>query len=220
MKFSNLISACAAVMIAGCAQTFEIKPLSTEEQQFEKTLRTDASNDGKLALGQMYFTTNRIDEADTLLTQVVNAEPKNAQAIAWQGANNCKIAARKGPWLAGMDKLVLVKKCLKQVDSALAMTPDDFTVQMVHMNTGAEVNMFGALQRAMETKARVEARFTSNPNALPSDALAQFYVTAARLERKSGNAKGSRSYIEKAGVLNSTPETKRSIEVEKQQQQS
>jgi tetratricopeptide (TPR) repeat protein len=214
MKFLKLICCCAAVGVAGCAQKFEVKPLTVDEQQFEKTLLAESNSDSRLALGQLYFTNNRIDEAHALLSQVVGAEPRNAMALAWHGANNCKIAGRKGPWLMGLDKLYLVQQCLNQIDAALAMAPDDFTVQMIHMNTGVEVNRFGALERAQQTKARVEARFAAAPSALPADALAQFYVTAARLERVSGNAGNARAYLDKASVLHSTPTTRYSIEAE------
>jgi tetratricopeptide (TPR) repeat protein len=217
MNHLKLMGCCAAVWVAGCAQQFEVKPLTADEQQFEKTLLAEASNDSRLALGQLYFTNNRIDEAHALLSQVAGAEPRNAQAQAWQGANNCKMAGRKGPWLMGLDKLYLVKQCLNQIDAALAMAPDDFTVQMIHMNTGAEVNKFSALERALQTKTRVEARIAASPGTMPADALAQFYVTAARLERVNGNHPGARNYIDKASALQSTPTTRHSIEAEKRQ---
>jgi tetratricopeptide (TPR) repeat protein len=215
MNFLKLICCCAVVCVAGCARQFEVKPLTADEQQFERTLLAESSSDSKLALGQLYFTNNRIDEAHVLLSQVAGAEPRNAQALAWHGANNCKLAGRKGPWLMGLDKLYLVKQCLNQIDAALAMAPDDFTVQMIHMNTGAEVNMFNALERALQTRTRVEASVAAAPGAMPADALAQFYVTAARLDRVSGNHQGARHYIDKASALRSTPTTRHSIEAEK-----
>jgi hypothetical protein len=201
--------------LAGCAQSFPELSLSADDRAHESSLRSANDSDAKVALAQMYFGHNLIDQADAVLAPLVAAEPKNAQALAWYGANNCKKAGRRGPWLMGLDKLYLVKQCLVQTDQALALAPGDFTVQMVQMNTGAEVDKFGSLERATQTKAKVEQFITANPTALPGDALAQFYVTAARIERKAGNPEVAKANLERAAKVASAPETKQSIESER-----
>lgn len=216
MKRRLLPALILAAGLVGCAQHFPISDLTSDERLFEETLRSDQSSDAKLALAQMYFTHNRIDEADTILGPLVKAEPKNAQAAAWYGANNCKKAARRGPWLMGLDKLYLVKSCLDEVEQALASASDDFVVQMVHMNNGAEVDVFGSLERAKSTKIRVEKSLTANPKILPNDAQAQFYVTAAKIERKAGNASKAATYLDRAATLEAAEKTRKEIDAERQ----
>lgn len=212
MKIHALIAA-TTVALAGCAQQFPVSPLSAEETAFEQSLRSEDGAEAKLALAQMYFMHNRIDEADALLDVVVQAEPGNAQALAWQGANDCKRAGRRGPWLMGFDKLYLVKQCLDQIEGALKKAPDDFVVQMVQMNTAAEVDMFGALERAQGTVARVEAGL--DRAGLPHDAQAQFLVTAAKVARKSGQTAQAAAYLERAVKLESSITTRTDIESER-----
>ncbi len=97
---------------------------------------------------------NRIDEADALLRELVKENPDDMTAKAWFAANECKIAGRTAPWLLGMEKLYLVWDCLKDLDEAAQKAPDDFTVLLVQMNTDAEVDMYGSMQRALDTLAR------------------------------------------------------------------
>jgi uncharacterized protein HemY len=204
-------SAAALLALAGCAQVLPVLPLSPDERQYEQSLQSAADNDAKVALGQLYFMHNDIDRADQVLKPVVAADPKNAQALAWYGANNCKLAGRRGPWLMGLDKLLMVRECLQQVDQALAMAPKDFVVQMVHMETGQAVDKFGSLDRAAATQKQVEGELAARPQALPADARAQFWVTAARIERKRGNTARATQLLEQAAKSASAPTTHESI---------
>jgi len=211
----KLAAAAAVLALAGCAQVLPVVPLSADERQYEQSLKSTADTDAKIALGQLYFMHNEIDRADAVLAPVVAAEPKNAQALAWYGANNCKLAGARGPWLMGLDKLVMVRSCLQQVDQALALAPKDFTVQMVHMETGAAVDKFGSLDRAAATQKEVERTLAASPQALPADARAQFWVTAARIERLRGNAARAAQLLEVAAKDASAPTTHDSIAQER-----
>lgn len=211
----KLILLAALAALAGCAQSFPETALTDSEQAFERMLLEEAdSPEAQLALGQMYFLHNRIDEADRLLSAAVEADPGNPQAAAWLAANDCKRAGRRGPWLMGLDKLYLVYRCLSDVDAALERAPNDFVVQMVQMNTDAEVAMFGSLDHARATRERVEERLRQQPDAYPADAVAQFHVTAARIERISGNPDGARAYLERAGSAAASPTTREQIALE------
>ncbi len=213
--YTTLIAVAAVMTLAGCAQTFPKLPLSPDEQQYEKQLQSAADNDAKVALGQLYFMKNEIDRADEVLSPVVANDPTNAQARAWHGANDCKRAARRGPWLMGMDKLYMVKDCLDQIEAAYKLAPQDFTVQMVRMETGQLVDKFGSLDRAIATQAQVEQLLKTNPEALPAEARAQFRVTAARIERKRGNAERAKALLDEAKVDATVPTTQDSIAQER-----
>jgi tetratricopeptide (TPR) repeat protein len=213
VKFVFVIT--AIVALAGCAQTLPVQSLSADEKAYEQTLLAEKGSEAKVALGQLYFTHNLIDSADAVLRPVVAAEPQNAQALAWYGANNCRKAGARGPWLMGMDKLYMVKQCLDQTERALAMAPNDFVVQMVQMNTGLEVDKFGSLDRAIKTKSAIERNIAAAPKAIPGDALAQFYVSAARIERELGNANAAQNNLERATRVASATDTKQSIDSER-----
>lgn len=209
------LSTLAVAALAACSQSFPPQPLGPEDRAFEQSAGAQPDADTRVALGQLYFTHNLLDQADAVLAPVVEAEPANAQALAWYGANNCKLAGRRGPWLMGLDKLYLVKRCLDQTDKALAMAPQDFVVQMVHMETGREVDMFGSFERAQRTRQAIEKTLAAQPEALPPEALAQFHVAAARIDRKLGNAGAAAQQLERAAVLARTQPVKDSINAER-----
>lgn len=195
------------LLLSGCAQEFALIPFSPEQQASEAQLRALPDMDAKLALAGMYVQHNRIDDADALLSELARSAPDNAQVRAWHGANDCKKAGRKGPWLMGLDKLYLVYRCLDDVQVALAAAPDDFTVQMVQMNTGAEVDMFGSLDAAARTLDRVDAMLARGNSGLAPDVIAQVHVTAAKIERRRGNTTQARGRLVQAARLAATPTT-------------
>lgn len=211
------LAALACAVLAACSQTFPEQRLSADDQAFEASARTQAEPDVKLALGQLYVMHNRIDEADALLSPLVATDPGNAQALAWYGANNCKLAGRRGPWLMGLDKLYLVKRCLDQTERALALAPKDFTVQMVHIETGREVDMFGSFERARQTRDAVQRMVDAQPGAVPADALAQFHLASARIERKLGNGERASQLLLQAAALAQATATRDTIAAEQRQ---
>ncbi|WP_028312629.1 hypothetical protein [Derxia gummosa] len=205
----------AAGLLSACAQHFPPVDYTADEKASLTELKAIDDPEAKLALGSLLFLHNQIDEADPLLTQAVEAMPKNPQAQAWHAANECKKAGRRGPWLMGFDKLWLVHDCLGDVNAALAAAPDDFVVQMVQMNTGAEVNMFGSLDKARATRDAIEAQRAKQPGMLTGDVAAQYAVTSAKIERVSGNVGKARELLAAAEQSAPTEATRRLIKAER-----
>jgi hypothetical protein len=185
MKKILLLLLC--VSLSACARDFPVSPLNVDEQKSEAELRGIDDTDAQLALASMYVLHNRIDDADHILSALAVKDGKSPRVLAWKAANDCKKVGRRGPWLMGFDKLYMVRGCLADLDGALAVAPDDFVVQMVQMTTGADVDMFGSLERAAATRDRVDAMLKKQPDALPPDTLAQFQVVAATIDRKLGH---------------------------------
>lgn len=208
MKTLGLGLALACVLFTGCARDFPVSALSTDEQKSEAELRAMQDVDAQLTLAGMYVQHNRIDEADGILSDLAAKDAKNPQVLAWKAANDCKKAGRRGPWLMGLDKLWMVRGCLADLDAALAAAPDDFVVQMVHMSTSSEVDMFGSLARAAATRDRVDAMLKQQPDSLPPDTQAQFQIVAAAIDRKQGHMEQARARLAAAVPLIQTETTR------------
>ncbi len=206
MKKTGWLLAC--VLLAACARDFPVTALSPDEQKSEAELHAMQDNDAQLTLASMYVLHNRIDDADAILSPLAVKDGKNPQVLAWKAANDCKLAGRRGPWLMGLDKLWMVRGCLADLETALSGAPDDFTVQMVHMTTASEVDMFGSLARAAATRDRVDALLKQQPAALPPDTQAQFQIVAAAIDRKQGHLDKARTRLAMAAPLIQTESTR------------
>ncbi len=177
-----------ALIIAGCSKKFPETPLTEEESSLKQMLSTQNDHASRVQLGRLYFMHNRIDDADALLTEAVKENPQDMEAKAWLAANNCKIAGRAGPWLMGLDKLYGVWACLSDLQAAAKAAPNDFTVALIQINTDAEVNMFGSMGRAEQTRDHLRKQIEAKPNFYPPSAKAAFVESSARLDELRGKA--------------------------------
>ena len=206
---SILIFLLATIILFGCAHSFPILPFDKEELEFKAQLEQDIKEDkdniiSRLQMARLFFMHNYIDEADTMLQEIVKKAPDNMEALAWYGANNCKKTARSHPWFMGFRKLYLVKKCLGQIKEALKREPDNFTILLISINTGAEVDKFGSLQEAKKNMDALKEKIERDD--YPVDAKAHFYMAAALVEEKIGNIKEAQSFLKK--ILDTYPNSK------------
>lgn len=188
----------AAGLFTGCAKEFPEIPMSAADAKFAKDLAGQTDPDSRLAYGKLMFMHNHIDEADAALTPLSKAEPENAEALAWRAANDCKIAGRRGPWLMGFDKLWLVRECLDDLDRAGKLAPQDFTVALVRMRTGAEVDVMGSLDTAKAIRSELGSKLAT----LPPSARAAWLIASARIEAADGKPAEERKLLEQAAALN------------------
>lgn len=188
----------AAGLLGGCAREFPEVPMSAADAKFAKDLAGQTDPDSRLAYGKLMFMHNHIDEADAALAPLSKAEPDNAEALAWRAANDCKIAGRRGPWLMGFDKLWLVRNCLDDLDRAGKLAPQDFTVALVRMRTGAEVNVMGSLDTAKSIRTDLAPKLAT----LPASARAAYLIASARIEAADGKPAEERKLLEQAAALN------------------
>lgn len=206
MKIKLTALALSTIMLGGCVTSFDTIPFTEEEESFKTTLNeeiTDSNDeDAKLQLARMMFEHNYLDQADELLGELVEANSENYEALAWFGANNCKQAGAAIPWAMGIRKMVMVSDCIGQIDSALAAEPDNFTIRLIAINTGAVVKVMGSLETAVQEKEKLEAEIEGNPALYTPDAQSHFYLAAAQTETALENEEAAQAYLKKVLELN------------------
>lgn len=205
LRIPSLVALCC--LLPGCAQDFPQRAYSEEERAFREMLEQSSEFDSRLALARLYFEHNQLDRADELLRVLVAEEPGDAQALAWYGANNCKRAGRAQPWLMGFYKLYRVYDCLAQVREAAAQAPDDLTAQLVLVNTGAVVDMFGSLDSAEAALEKLLAGREAPGDRYPPGPRAHLFLAAAQVEQARGDQDAARRYLEEVLALDADSAT-------------
>jgi len=201
-----LFAVTLCVLLLGCAREFAPRDYSEEDRAFRDALMEESDFESRLALARLHFEHNELDAADAILRVLVQEDPDEPQALAWYGASNCKLAGRAQPWLLGFRKLYLVHACLDQVREAAAQAPDDVTVQLVLINTGATVDMFGSLDSAQKSLDRL-LKDGNVQGDFPPSARAHIFLAAAEVRRARGDAQTAQGYLERVLALNADQST-------------
>lgn len=190
------------LIMAGCGKEFPETPLTAEESVEQKLLVTQNDHDSRVEQGRIAFMHNHIDEAEILLKQSVKEEPQDMEAKAWLAANNCKIAGRAGYWLMGLDKLYGVLTCLHDLSSSVEAAPDNFTVLMIQLSTDAEVNMFGSMERAIQTRDNMLKKIEAKPSSYSPSAKLAFFKASIRIAELQNDPRSIRDYLQRITSLN------------------
>lgn len=208
MRFTPWTALFGITLLTGCSQEFPQEPWSKSDMEYLQSLDGEQDFDSRLEIARQNFTHNYIDEANALLSELVTENPDDMEAKAWYAANNCKIAGRKGPWLMGLDKLYGVWACLTDIQRASETAPDNFTVQLIQINTYAEVDMFGSRDKATGSLEKLLAKIEKQSDLYAPSAQVAAYETAVRLEAlKSTDPQQSRIYLKKIIQLNADPQS-------------
>lgn len=202
MRNAILPTLVAVLTLAGCSREFPETPLTSEEAIQHNKLVAQNDHDSRVEQGRLAFMHNHIDEAEALLKQAVKEEPQDMEAKAWLAANDCKIAGRAGPWLMGFDKLYGVWACQNDLKSAVEAAPDNFTVLMIQLTTDAEVDMFGSMDRAIETRDSLLKKIEAKPNAYPPSAKEAFFKAAIRIGELQNDPESIHDYSQRVLSLN------------------
>ncbi len=206
-KLIRIFPIVTCVLLLGCAQDFPRRVYNEDDQGFRDMLATEPDFDSRLALARLYFEHNQLDQADTLLRTLTAEDPENPHALAWYGANNCKLAGRSQPWLMGLLKLYRVYACLDQVEQAAARAPTDLTVQLVLVNTGVAVDMFGSLDSAETALNQLLAGGNEAGDRFPIGPRAHIFLAAAEFHKALGNQDKAKRYLERVIELNADSST-------------
>jgi tetratricopeptide (TPR) repeat protein len=203
-----LVAAVLCVALLGCAQEFPLQQYSAQDGVHRTALQQERDFDSRLALARLYFEHNDLEQADRLLRDLVQEDPNSAEALAWFGANNCKFAARTDDrWLLGLRKLYLTRACLDQVRTAAQRAPDDLTVQLVFVNTGAIADKFGSLDEARGALNRLLAGKRQEGGRYPPGPRAHIFLAAAQVAKASGDAGAAKGYLDRVVALEADPAT-------------
>lgn len=223
-RFSVPVLGCLVLMSAlssGCMKEFKELAYSTDDAEFAKMLQKEIAEENSSAarvqLGRLAFEHNRLAEAEEVLAPVLQAEPDDMEALAWFGANECKQVGAAFPWLLGIDKYRGAVSCLGKVKTALDKAPDNFSVQLIAINTGSAVNFKDSLVWATRTREILEAAITQNPQNYPAEVVDYFYLAAAENDLAHGKVDSAKTYLSKVVSLNRSP---RLVQVANQRLQS
>ncbi|MBX3617761.1 hypothetical protein [Nitrosomonas sp.] len=208
MNFRFGVAMMCVSLLPGCSQEFPQKPWSDIDADYLQVLEEQKDFDSRLEIARLNFSHNLIDEANSLLSELMKENSSDMEVKAWYAANNCKIAGRKGPWLMGIDKLYGVWGCLEDLQSALNAAPDNFTIQMIYINTNVEVNMFGSFDKASVLLGKLLAKIDDQPNLYDPFAQVAIYEAAVNIESlRNANSQLLSSYLEKIIDINASLES-------------
>lgn len=188
-------------MLSGCSREFPETPWLANEQQQRLALEGKTDFASRLELGRLDFMHNRLDDADALLTPLIHEQPNDFEAKAWHAANRCKMAERRGPWLLGLDKVVLLWDCLTELERAGHHARENLSVALAQMYTDTEGAVFGARRRAFQARDGLQQRIEARPGDYTAIQKASFFEAAAELEAHNGNVKGVRDYLRQVIAL-------------------
>ncbi|WP_045227325.1 tetratricopeptide repeat protein [Methyloterricola oryzae] len=197
------------LLLTGCSRSFPEIPWLPKEQQRQRELQGNIDFASRLELARLYFQHNRIDEASEILDPLVSEQPNNQEAKAWHAANRCKLAERRGPWLLGIDKMVLLWSCMTELERAGHHAGDNLSVALAEIYTDTEVEVFGAKRRAYQAKDRLQQRIESKGEAYTTPEKAAFYQAAALLAFRHGDSAGARDYLKRVISLGDQESTER-----------
>ncbi|QSA98899.1 hypothetical protein [Methylococcus sp. EFPC2] len=190
------------ILLSGCSREFPPIPWMPADDGRRLALQEKTDFASRLELGRLEFLHNGIDEADRLLTPLVHEQPNNLEAKAWHAANRCKLAERRGPWMLGLDKVVLLWSCLTELERAGHHAGDNLSVALAQIYTDTEVSVFGTRHRAYQARDRLQQRLEAKPQSYAPADQASFYEAVAALEARYDNATGARDYLSRVIALN------------------
>ena len=103
--------------------------------------------------------TKAVAEAITLFKQIIKAEPKNAEAIAYLGSSYT-ITARDSKEV--VDKMRYTNRGLRFLDQAVTLAPNDFAVRVIRANVANNLpELFGRQATAIEDGLVLDKMFSA-----------------------------------------------------------
>ena len=181
--FKKILITFLPLLCFACAKSFDEMSYDESAQSLKNILieqiEEDDEYEARIQLGRLYFEHSQLELADKILADLVEEDPTHMEALAWYGANQCKIVGETQPWLMGLRKLSRAKACLKKVKTALDKSPDDFTIQLIAITTGSIVNVGDSLEWASQERQSMKAAIESQPDYFPVEVLDYFNLAAA-----------------------------------------
>lgn len=191
----------SSMLLTGCMKDFPEMSYNQADADYAKLLQEEIQADNsyaaRLQLARLQFEHNQLEQADQLLEQLVKEDANDMEALAWYGANECKLVGEAFPWLMGIDKYQGAKRCLGKVKTALDKAPDNFTVQLIAINTGSAVNLGDSLDWATSTRETLEKSITQNTQNYPAEVVDYFYLAAAENDLAREKVDSGKGYLNK-----------------------
>lgn len=190
-----------SLLLTGCMKDFPEMSYSPEDAEYAKMLQDEIKSDNsyaaRLQLARLQFEHNQLEQADELLEQLVKEDTSDMEALAWYGANQCKLVGEAFPWLMGIDKYRGAVSCLEKVKTALDKDSGNFSIQLIAINTGSAVNLGDSLSWASSTRETLEKAIVQNPQDYPADVVDYFYLAAAENDLAQDKLESGKTYLNK-----------------------
>lgn len=191
----------SSLLLTGCIKDFPEMAYNQADAEYAKLLQDEIESDNsyaaRLQLARLQFEHNQLEKADQLLENLVKEDSNDMEALAWYGANQCKLVGEAFPWLLGIDKYQGAKSCLGKVKTALDKAPDNFSVQLIAINTGSAVNLGDSLDWATRAREALEKSIQQNPQHYPADVVDYFYLAAAENDLAHNKVDSGKQYLNK-----------------------
>jgi len=187
------------LLLGGCSTKFERVAFSDADIEYEQMLKDSIEEtndfDTRVLLGRFYFEHNDLERANRLLKSLIKTDASHMEALAWYGANKCKIVAESNPWFMGLRKLYRVKSCLGDVKTALDNGGDNFNIKLIGIHTGSGVNMFGSLDWAGQTHQNLSQTIKDAPGVFAPEAIEYFNLASADYYQAIGNSQDAQKIL-------------------------
>ena len=109
-------------------------------------------------------------EAIILFKRIIDAEPNNAEAIAYLGSSYA-ITARDSKEV--VDKMRYTNRGLRFLDQAVTLAPNDFTIRVIRANVANNLpELFGRKATAIEDGLVLDRMFSAAQSPAQSSAMA------------------------------------------------
>ena len=118
--------------------------------------------------------TKAVAEAIILFKQIIKAEPKNAEAIAYLGSSYA-ITARDSDSV--VDKVRYTNRGLRFLDQAVTLAPNDFAVRVIRANVANNLpELFGRQATAIEDGLVLDKMFSATQSPAQRSGMAPAMV--------------------------------------------
>lgn len=137
-----------------------------------------------------------IDEAVTMLTEVLEAEPEHAVALAYLGSTySVKARESKNP----LNKTRYVNRGIRYLDEAVALAPGDFEVLTVSANVNMSLPaMFGRGAKALANAEALDRIYTESPSPQRAPHMVAVYEFLHEEASAAGDAAAAAAWLQKS----------------------
>jgi hypothetical protein len=129
--------------------------------------------------------TGAATDAVDALTVLTAAEPQNAVALAYLGSSYA-ISARDAGSVT--DKIRFTNRGLRQLDEAVALSPDDIIVRLVRANVQKNLpTMFARAERLVEDMLALDKIYSAAPSPALAKPMIDIYAALAETQPDQGD---------------------------------
>ncbi|MBU2510057.1 hypothetical protein KJ966_01925 [bacterium] len=132
--------------------------------------------DTKVELGELYFKHNDLEKAEELLSQAIEQESENGEALVVYSANEGKLSGAMWDFTWGFMKLNRMQNAVAGLNKAIELEPDNFKIRLYRLNTLVGFrNRRGNFHRIFEDENWFSNQISLNSALFPDSVKYEFY---------------------------------------------